>query len=229
MEISDYDYNDWILRLVRYAIARASAASSGFGISGSFRSIWSDFCTCGFLAKPLPAIPCFTCNGVNSMIDMPTLASVWTITHRAWATSIPLVTFRRKKSRSIPHIVGRYVSISSRKSLLIWTSLSENIIPGFVSITQYSMIRRLFPSFSRRANQTVASHGSIPRIIIEKAYRIKQIIKFFTKEITAEGFMEIPLIRSISHVSPLHRYRWLFFRVAFSRKSLDPWGEKTSK
>ncbi len=160
------------LRLVRYAIARASAASSGFGISGSFRSIWRDFWICGFFANPFPAIPCLTWSGVNSTIGIPALARVWTMTHRAWATSIPLVTFRRKKSLSIPQIVGWYVSISSLRSLPIWTSLSENAIPGFVSITPYSMTRRVRPSFSRRANQTVASQGSMPRMIIASAYQI---------------------------------------------------------
>ena len=173
-----------IFRLVRYAIARASAASSGFGISESLRSNWRDFWTWGFFANPFPAIPCFTWSGVNSTIDTPALARVWTITHRAWATSIPLVTFRRKNNRSIPQTVGWYVSISSLRSFPIWTSRSGKVSPGFVSMTPYSMTRIVFPSFSSRANPTVASHGSIPSIIMKWVYRkIGEILIISTKSI----------------------------------------------
>lgn len=96
----------FILSPARYAIARASAASSGFGISESLSIICNAFCTCGFLANQFPAIPCFTWSGVNSMIGIPWLASIWSTTPLAWATSIPFVTFRKKKSLSTPHTVG---------------------------------------------------------------------------------------------------------------------------
>lgn len=64
------------LRLVRYAIASASAASSGFGISLSPSSILRAFWTCGFLANQFPAIPALTWSGVYSTSDIPRVASV---------------------------------------------------------------------------------------------------------------------------------------------------------
>lgn len=150
-------------------MASASAASSGLGISLRWRSIWRAFWTWGFFANPFPAIPCFTWSGVNSMRRIPALASVCTITPRACATSIPFVTFLRKNNRSTPQISGLYVSISSLRSAPICTSRSGKSIPARVSMTPYSRIRRFLPSFSRRAKPTVASHGSIPSIIIENS------------------------------------------------------------
>ena len=58
----------------------------------------------------------------------------------------------------------------SLRSVPICTSLSENATQGRVVITPYSSIVTLFHSFSRTANQVVAVHGSIPRIIMSGLY-----------------------------------------------------------
>jgi hypothetical protein len=88
------------------------------------------------------------------------------ITPRACATSIPVVIFFRKKSFSIPHILGWYVSIRLSMSVYISRSFCESGIRGAVDMIPISTIRISVPIFSRRAYHTVDVPGSIPRMSI---------------------------------------------------------------
>ena len=103
----DNIYNPFFCKLARYAIAIASAASSGLGMVSSLKMILSAFCTCSFLAVPFQDIPRLTWSGVNSWMRRPFLWSVRSMAPRAWATSIPVFWLLKKKSFSMPQTVGR--------------------------------------------------------------------------------------------------------------------------
>lgn len=148
-----------------YAMAMASAASSGLGISSSLKTIFSAFCTWVFGARPFPQMLFFTWRGQNSASGIPRLAISVMMAPLAWATAIPVLTLVVKSRVSIPQTSGWYASQSSPMSRQISTSFSARGIFGSVEITQKSMISGTGWCLFSTAKPTVVVHGSMPRII----------------------------------------------------------------
>lgn len=148
-----------------YAIASASAASSGFGISVSLKRNVRAFWTCCLVACQFQHIHLLTCSGVYSMMGIHLLYNSRIITHLACATSIQVFRLLVKKSFSMAHASILQESRISFRSEHIWTSFIHNSSLGVVSMTQKLSISLLFQSFLISAKPVVVVPGSMPKII----------------------------------------------------------------
>ena len=80
------------------AIAMASAASSGLGISSNPHSTFTFCCTCFLSAFPYPVMTSFTCNGVNSVNGILFCSSVKSTTPLASPTEMAVFALLQKRS-----------------------------------------------------------------------------------------------------------------------------------
>src|SRR5688572_26115528 len=146
-------------------MARASAASSGFGISFSENSRRTISWTCFLSAPPYPVMAIFTCIGVCSEIGMPPSRSVSRVTPRASLTVIAVLTFFWKNSFSTPTSAGLCSSMSPFSASWSEDRRSTCGISFGVSRQPCATWRNFEPSLRSSPKPTRAVPGSMPRMI----------------------------------------------------------------